>query len=76
MIEHQFAQEATVKAVEGDSAVLALANGETLRWPASLLPQDVGVGDTVRVIIHSSKTDEEERQRLAKEVLNELLNAN
>ena len=72
-INHPFAQTATVKEIKNDHAVIVLADGQILTWAVSLLPPNTKTGDNVRVIIHNQETDEQERQRLSRQIINELL---
>ncbi len=67
--------EAQVRVVsfEGTTAVLETEDGQQLRWSIKKLPDDVKAGDTYRLIFSSDRTEIESRERLARSVLNHLL---
>jgi len=71
-LEHPFSQKATVKKLTEHSAFLRLADEQEIEWDKTLLPSDVKEGDEVKLIVHTEETDEKERHKLAKEILNEL----
>ena len=71
-INHPFGQLARIKELNSDSAVLQLNDGQLIKWPKDILPSRVKLGDTVRIIVHDSHTDDLERQRLAQAVLNQI----
>ena len=60
---------------ENGSAVLRLENGQELVVPQAELPKDVKEGAALFILISESKTEEEAREKLAKAILNEILNA-
>ena len=64
---------ATVDRVEGNKAVLKLDDGQSLDWPIDRLPADAGEGSRVKLVILSNKGEQEEREEMAKAVLNEIL---
>lgn len=59
---------------EGKLAVLVTDDKQKILWPIKNLPDDVQEGSTVRLVISTTKTDQEEREKLAKTMLNEILN--
>ncbi len=65
--------KATVSGFEGTSAILTVEGGMTVRWPIKQLPDDVREGSTIRLIASSTRTEQEEREKLAREVINSLL---
>ncbi len=71
-LNHPHAQSAKIKELLENEAVLALNDGQELRWPKHLLPNGAEKGASVRIIIHDKKTDQEERDRLARSLLNEI----
>lgn len=72
-LNHPYSIQATVLKLDEQSAVLKLIDGQTLNWPLELLPPGTKTNDPVKIIIHNKKTDEEERQRLARTLLNEVM---
>ncbi len=65
--------KAAIDRLEGDSAVIKTEDGQELLWPKQSLPEDAKEGSAVRLGISTNQSDEEERTRLAKTLLNEIL---
>ncbi|KKS43250.1 hypothetical protein A3H03_00850 [Candidatus Kuenenbacteria bacterium RIFCSPLOWO2_12_FULL_42_13] len=63
----------TVDRIEGRLAVLKLEDGQSLDWPIEKLPSDAHEGMAVKLFLSTAKTEEEEREKNVKTVLNELL---
>lgn len=59
---------------EGGAAVLRLEGGQELTVPKEELPKDVKEGATLFFLISQSPSEEEAREKLAKSILNEILN--
>jgi len=70
---NKYEQSALVEKFEDKWAVLILADNQKINWPIKDLPEDVKQGSRVRIIISSSASQEEERKKLAKELINEIL---
>ena len=66
--------EATIDRIEEDICVFILENNEKLILPIGKLPTGCKQGDVVILTIEKSKGKTEERENLAKDVLNEILN--
>ena len=64
---------ATVDRIENKKAVLKLDDGQSLDWPMEKLPADASEGSQVKLVLFSNKTEEEEREEMAKAVLNKIL---
>ena len=64
---------ATIDRIEKEKAILKLDDGQSLDWSVVNLPVDVAEGSRVKLILSSDKTEEKEREELAKTVLNEIL---
>ncbi len=58
---------------EGKIAVIKTDDGQELKWPIANLPEDIEEGAAIRLLLSTNKSDEEEREKVAKTVLNELL---
>jgi len=58
---------------EGEFVVIKTDSGQEILWPKNNLPEDAKEGTAVRLTLSTSKTDEEERTKLAKTLLNEIL---
>ncbi len=65
--------KAIIDRLEGESAVIKTENGQEIIWPKNNLPEDAKEGTAIRLNLSTSKTDEEERAKLAKTLLNEIL---
>ncbi|MFH1610315.1 MAG: DUF3006 domain-containing protein [Patescibacteria group bacterium] len=70
---NKYEQSAVIKKFEDKLAVLVLEDNQKINWPIKDLPEDVEQGSKVRVTISSSISKEEERKKLAKELINEIL---
>ncbi len=67
------ALHATIESIKEDVIVLKLADGQTFRWPRTQASPTVQVGDVMHLFVFPEGETESERQRIAKEVLNEIL---
>lgn len=54
-------------------AVIATKDKQKLLWPIKDLPPDCDKGTKVRLILSTAKTDQEEREKIARTILNEVL---
>ena len=72
-LNHPYSQIVKILEIDDQSALLELADQQMIKWPISLLPRGAKAGDSLKMIIHDKKTDEEERQRLARTLLNEIM---
>lgn len=58
---------------EGKMAVIRLADGQQINWPREKLSNELKEGSAVRLFISSSLTEDQERSKMAKTLLNEIL---
>lgn len=65
--------EGTIEGFEDKMAAIITKDGQKLLWPIKNLPEELGVGSQVRLVLSTSKTDQEEREYIAKTILNEIL---
>jgi len=65
--------KAVIDRFEGESAVIKLEDGQEIIWPKNDLPEDAKEGSALRLSVSTSQSDEEERTKLAKTLLNEIL---
>ena len=72
-LDHKFVQIVKLKSLDGDRAVLTLPDGQELKWPKAFLPENLKVGQELRLLVHDKETDEKERQEIARTLLNELI---
>ena len=68
-----FEQSAKVEKFEDKLAVLVLEDGQKINWLIKNLPDDIEQGSQIRIVISSSGSQEDERKKLAKELINEIL---
>ena len=68
--------EATVEAFTDDQATIITDNNERLTVPKNMISSNATVGGTVHLAIFSEQDVAVERERFAKQVLNELLQGN
>ena len=61
---------------EGKFAIIAFDDGQSLKWPIKNLPEDSEEGMAVRLKLSTSRTETEEREKIAKTLLNEILKTN
>jgi hypothetical protein len=69
----QYFIKAVIDRFEGKQAVIRTDDGHELIWPVTNLPDEAKEGTSIRLILSTSKTDEEEREKIAKSLLNEIL---
>jgi hypothetical protein len=69
----EYCLKVTVKKFEGKFAVLETEDKQNLRWPIKDLPDDIQEGVVVRLVVSTAKTGEEEREKLARTVINNIL---
>lgn len=65
--------KATIDRFEGEVAVIKTDDGQEILWPKKDLPEDAKEGSALRLNASTSQGDEEERTKLAKTLLNEIL---
>ena len=68
--------EGVIDRFEDKMAVIITKDGQKLLWPIKNLPEDCEKGTEVRLVLSTSKTDREEREKMAKTILNEILKSN
>ena len=59
---------------EEDWAVIATEDHQEILWPKNKLPEGLKEGSSVSLAISDSLVDQQEREALAKAMLNEILN--
>ncbi len=65
--------EATVHEFTDETVIVSIDDGQKITLPKSLVSDNVTVGGTVHLAIFSDQDVAAERERFAKDVLNELL---
>ena len=60
---------------EGKLAVIKTETGTEIFWPIKDLPDDIVSGNVIRLTLTTNENESEEREALAKSMLNEILNA-
>ncbi len=64
----------TIDRFEGDKAVLQTEDGQSIVWPKDKLPDGAREGMALNFNILSDAETEKDKKKLAKEILNEILN--
>jgi hypothetical protein len=64
---------ATVVAVDQSSVVVACVDGQQISFPRNYFATECAVGTAVQLRVTTAATDEQEREHLAKTILNQLL---
>ena len=54
-------------------AVIVTNDGQKLLWPIKELPDDCQAGTLVRIILSTDQSDQAEREKIAKDILNQIL---
>lgn len=70
----QYFLKGAIDRIEGEKAIILLDDGQEISWQKEKLPGDASEGSRVRILIMTSESDQKERERLAKAILNEILN--
>lgn len=73
-LEGEHALKAKIQRFEGKFAVLETDDSQVLHWPIKELPDDAQEGSTIRLFVSTNKADEKSRQKLARTIINSLLN--
>lgn len=66
--------KATIDRIEESKAVIRSDDGQTLLWPIENLPEDTSEGSVVYINLSKTEIGEQERENLAKDILNEIMN--
>lgn len=64
---------ATIDKIEKEVAVLKFDDGQVLNWSLENLPADIEEGSRIKLVLFSDRSEQVEREELAKTVLNEIL---
>lgn len=62
--------------IEGDKVILKTEDGLSVIWPKDKLPQKISEGMSFIFEITEAKEHEEKKRKLAKDILNEILDTN
>lgn len=65
--------KAVIDRLEENFAVLKTEDGQEVLWPVKDLSKEAKEGAAVRLILSTDESDEEERKKIAKTLLNEIL---
>lgn len=72
--EKEFSISGVLDRFEENSAVVILKGHQVIHWPRQKLPEDIKEGDVVWLRISHDKDLTKERERLARKILEEILN--
>ncbi|HLC64188.1 MAG TPA: DUF3006 domain-containing protein [Patescibacteria group bacterium] len=59
---------------EGQQAVIKTEDDTEILWPIKKLPEDITAGNSLRISISANLDETSEKEELAKNMLNEILN--
>jgi hypothetical protein len=65
-------QTGTITSLEAEIAVIKLADGQEVRWPAKLLPPEVTQGSAVQLTLTRAGETGPANKAVAQEILNEI----
>jgi hypothetical protein len=74
MEKPEYSQEFTIDRIEGDQAVLRNQAGDEWLWPKTELPADAVGGKIVYLKMITNPAKSVDTQKMAKDILNEILN--
>ncbi len=66
--------KAVIDRIEESKAVILSDDGQTILWPIENLPEDTSEGSVVYINLTKSEIEEQERENLARDILNEIMN--
>lgn len=70
---NKYSLTGAIDRIEEDKAVIRLNDGQEIFWPSEKLPEDAKEGEVVRIKLFTSSTESEEREKIAKRLLEEIL---
>lgn len=73
--EKEFSISGVIDRFEGEKAVIILKDHQVVHWPKQKLPDDIKEGDVVWLRIAHDKDLTKEREKLARKILEEILNS-
>ena len=62
-----------IERFEGTMAVIKLSDNQKLLWQIKNLPDDLKEGDKIKIILSTSQTEQAEREKISKTILNQIL---
>ncbi|MFA6215671.1 MAG: hypothetical protein WC768_03825 [Patescibacteria group bacterium] len=72
-IKDRYFLAGSIERFEEKMAVIIMSDGQKLLWPVINLPPDCEKGEKVRIILSSAGSDSQERDKIAKTILNQVL---
>jgi hypothetical protein len=66
---------ATIQEIQGDTAIIALEDGQTVRIPSSSVEGSISAGTRVLLMVVAPGGEDAGRQAMSRHVLNEILGA-
>lgn len=73
MEERPFFKKGVIDRFEGKNAVIVTDDQQSLVWPIKNLPEQIEEGQTIRLVATTNLSDREEREEIAKQLLNTIL---
>ena len=62
--------------LEEKMAVIRTEDGQQIIWPIAKMPEGITEGEAIKLSIVTDKKETKEQEKIAKEVLNEILRVN
>ena len=62
-----------IESFAGKFAVIVLDDGQKINWPTEQLPPDIQISQKIKLRLLNRDAEDEEREKLAKNILNEIL---
>ncbi len=72
-MEKKYFLNAKLESFKETDAIFKAENGTLYTWPIKNLPDGLKVGQAVRLSFSTEVTEKDEREKVAKEVLNQIL---
>lgn len=74
-LEHEKQYSITGKIIrfEGKHAIIELEDGNNLAWPSARLPNDANEGSSIILKIQTPQSEAQEKEDIAKAILNQVL---
>ena len=71
--EKQYSITGKIIRFEGKHAIIELEGGNNLAWPSARLPHDANEGSSVVLKIRTPQSEAQEKEDIAKAILNQVL---
>jgi len=73
LLRGKYAISGTIEEIDGNFAILKLADGQQISWPTHALPRDAEPGQAVKLNLTTKHMEQHTKEEVAKEILKEIL---